>query len=115
MEALGIGETQEITERNRLGAKFRDFLGLGIRAKRISNTSTSTMSNTSHITQKLEDRIERVESRGKKIQFYWIPGHCGVEELIRRQSNQSKKAEIVNYYYQWQILKPNGKERQRGN
>jgi hypothetical protein len=31
--------------------------------------------------------------------------------LSRRQSNQSKKAEIGKYYYQWQILKPNGKRR----
>jgi hypothetical protein len=32
-----------------------------------------------------------------------------MRQLTRTQSNQSKKAEIVNYYYQWQILKPNGK------
>jgi hypothetical protein len=28
--------------------------------------------------------------------------------LTRRQSNQSKKAEIINHYYQWLILKPSG-------
>jgi hypothetical protein len=27
-----------------------------------------------------------------------------MRELTRRQSNESKKAEIVNYYYQWQVL-----------
>jgi hypothetical protein len=32
-----------------------------------------------------------------------------VRKLTRRQSNQSKKAEIVNCYCQWQILKPSGK------
>jgi hypothetical protein len=33
-EALTIGETQEIIKKNRLGAKFHDFLGLGKRVKR---------------------------------------------------------------------------------
>jgi ribonuclease HI len=27
----------------------------------------------------LKDKIERLESRGKIIQFYWIPGHCRIE------------------------------------
>jgi hypothetical protein len=31
-----------------------------------------------------------------------------MRELIRRKSNQPKKVEIVNYYYQWQILKAKG-------
>jgi hypothetical protein len=35
--------------------------------------------NTSHITQMLKDKIERLESHGKEIQFYWTLGHCGVE------------------------------------
>jgi hypothetical protein len=34
-----------------------------------------------------------------------------MRELTWRQSSQSKKAEIVNYYYQWQILKPRGKRK----
>jgi hypothetical protein len=45
----------------------------------------------------------------QRFQFYWILGHCGVEVNKRaflEASNQSKKAERVNYYYQWQILKP---------
>jgi hypothetical protein len=29
----------------------------------------------------------------------------------RKKNSQSKKAEIVNYYYQWQILKPIGKRK----
>jgi hypothetical protein len=29
------------------------------------------------------------------------------------EAKQSKKAEIVNYYYQWQILKPSRKKGQR--
>jgi hypothetical protein len=29
----------------------------------------------------------------------------------RRQSSQSKKAEIISYYYQWQILKASGKRK----
>jgi hypothetical protein len=32
-----------------------------------------------------------------------------MREPTRRQSKRSKKAEIVNYYYHWQILKPSGK------
>jgi hypothetical protein len=36
-----------------------------------------------------------------------------MRELNRRQSNKSKKAEVVNYYYQRQNLKP-GEKRQRG-
>jgi hypothetical protein len=31
--------------------------------------------------------------------------------MTRRQSNQSKKAETVSYYYQWQILKTIGKRK----
>jgi hypothetical protein len=36
-----------------------------------------------------------------------------MRELTRRQSNQSKKVEIVNYSYQWQILKPSEKKKGR--
>jgi hypothetical protein len=45
-EALANGETLEIIEKSRLGAKFRDILGLGKRAKVISNASA--MKNTAH-------------------------------------------------------------------
>jgi ribonuclease HI len=45
--------------------------------KGISNSSTTN--NISHITQMLKDKIEKLESRGKRIKFYWIPGHCGIE------------------------------------
>jgi hypothetical protein len=33
----------------------------------------------------------------------------------RRQSKQSKRVEIANYYYQWQILKPSGKRKAKKN
>jgi hypothetical protein len=33
----------------------------------------------------------------------------------RRQSEESKKVETVNYYYQWQILKPSGKRTTKKN
>jgi hypothetical protein len=33
----------------------------------------------------------------------------------RRQSNQSKKVETINYYYQWQIAKPSGKIKAKMN
>jgi hypothetical protein len=65
--------------------------------KGISNSSM--MYNTSHITQMLEGKIKRLESRGKKILFFSIPVHCGIEVMrgmARRQSSQSKKAGILN-------------------
>jgi hypothetical protein len=59
----------------------------------------------------LKDKIERLESRWKKSSF--VGPRSTVElklmkELTRSQSNLSKRTEIVNYYYQWQILKPSG-------
>jgi hypothetical protein len=36
-----------------------------------------------------------------------------MRELTQRQSKQSKKAETVNYYYQWQILEPSGQRKAR--
>jgi ribonuclease HI len=53
---------------------------------------------------------------GEKIQFCWNPGHCGVEVNKRAdlEAKQSiKEADIVNYYYQWQILKPRGKRSEK--
>jgi hypothetical protein len=35
--------------------------------------------------------------------------------LTQRQSNQSKKVDIFNYFYQWQILKPSGKRKAEKN
>jgi hypothetical protein len=34
----------------------------------------------------LKDKIQRLDSQGEKIQFYWIPGHCGVEVNERADS-----------------------------
>jgi hypothetical protein len=48
-------------------------------------------------------------------------GPLGTAELklmkgpTRRQSKQSKKVEISNYYYQWQILKLSGKRKAKKN
>jgi hypothetical protein len=33
----------------------------------------------------------------------------------KKECRPSKKAEIVNYYYQWQILKPSGKRKAKTN
>jgi hypothetical protein len=33
----------------------------------------------------------------------------------RRQSKQSKKVEIANYCYQWQILNPSGRRKTKKN
>jgi hypothetical protein len=51
---------------------------------------TSAMNNTSHITQRLKDKIERLESRGK-IQFYLIPGHC-IVEVNERADSKAKQS-----------------------
>jgi hypothetical protein len=73
-------------------------------------SNTFTMNNTSHITQMLKDKIERLESSGEKSYFI---GSQGTAELkltrgpTRRQSKQTTKVEIANYYYQW---KNKGKE-----
>jgi ribonuclease HI len=44
------------------------------------------MTNTSHVTKIFEDKTEKLESHGKEIQFYCIPGHCGVEVNERADS-----------------------------
>jgi hypothetical protein len=38
----------------------------------------------------LKEKIERLESEGK-IQFYWIPGHCGFE-VNERADSEAKQA-----------------------
>jgi hypothetical protein len=38
-----------------------------------------------------------------------------MRELTQRQSNQSNKAQIVKYCYQWQILKSSGKRKTKRN
>jgi hypothetical protein len=105
-EALAIGDRLDIMEKIDSKQTFVIF----------SDTESvlQGISNTSHIIQMLKDKIERLKSRGEKIQFYWIPGHCGVKlirDLTRRQGNQLKKGKIIKYYYQWQILKSSGKRK----
>jgi ribonuclease HI len=53
----------------------------------------SNMNNTSDISQMLKDKTERLETGGRKIQFYWIPGHCGVEvnEIADSEAKHSNK------------------------
>jgi ribonuclease HI len=55
--------------------------------KGISNSFK--INNTSHITQMLKDKIERLELR--EIQFYWILGHCGVE-VTERAGSEAKQS-----------------------
>jgi hypothetical protein len=65
----------------------------------------------------LTDKTERLELRGKNpiLLDTW-----GIAELklmrgpTRRLRNQSKKVQTVNYYSQWQILKPTGKRKANG-
>jgi hypothetical protein len=103
--ALAIGETLEILEKIDSEQCFMTFSDLESVLKRISNTST--MDNTSHITQILKDKLGRLDSRGeKKSNFTGSRGTVELKlmsELTRRPSNQSKKEEIINYYYQWPI------------
>jgi ribonuclease HI len=101
-EALAIGETLEIVEKSDSEQNFVILSDSASVLKGIGDTSA--MNNTSHITQ-IKDKIERLESGGKDILFYWIPGHCGIDMNERADS----EAKIVNYYYQWQNLKPSGK------
>jgi hypothetical protein len=88
-EALAIGETLEIIGKIDLDQNFVIFSDSKSMLKEINNTST--MNNTLHITQMLKDKIERPELRGGKKQFYWIPGHCGVEvnEIADLEAKQS--------------------------
>jgi polysaccharide deacetylase 2 family uncharacterized protein YibQ len=67
--------------------------------KEISNASTTN--NTSHITQMLKNKIERLETREKKSNFTGSRATAELKlmrELTRGQSNQSKKAEIMKCY-----------------
>jgi hypothetical protein len=84
VEALAIGETQEIIE------EIYSEQNL-VMLKGISNTSTRN--NTL-----LKDKIERLESRGIRGTVKLL------RELTWRQSNRSKKADIVNCYYRWQVF-----------
>jgi hypothetical protein len=73
-EALAICETLQIIEKNRLGANFMIFSDSVSVLKGISNSST--MRNTSHITQMLKGEIGRLESRGKNSNLM-DPGALG--------------------------------------
>jgi ribonuclease HI len=86
---LAIGETLEIIEKIDTEQNFMIFSDSTSVLKGISNSST--MNNTSHITQMLKDKIERLESRGVIIQFYWIPGHCRIE-VNERADSEAKQA-----------------------
>jgi hypothetical protein len=70
-EALAIGTTLEIIEKIDWEQNFMIFSDSESVLIRINNTST--MNNTSHITQVLKGKIERLESGGKRIQCLY-PG-----------------------------------------
>jgi hypothetical protein len=109
-EALAIGETLGIVRKIDCEQNFVIFPDSESALKGISNTTT--MNSTSHVTLMLKDKIERLQSGRKKSYFSGSLGTVQLKlmrELTRRQSNQSKKAEIVKSYYRWQILKPSGK------
>jgi hypothetical protein len=77
VEALAIGETVEISEKIDSEQNFLIFSDSASLLGEIS--SSSTMSNTSQITQMLKDKIQRLESRRNEIQFYCILGEGGVK------------------------------------
>jgi hypothetical protein len=89
--ALAIGETLEIIYKIHSEQNVVIFSDSESVPKEISDTST--MENTSHIPQMLRDKTERLESRWKKIQFYWIPEQCGfgVNEGADSEEKQSTK------------------------
>jgi ribonuclease HI len=62
-EALAIGETLEVIEKTDSEQNFIIFSDSASVLQGISNSST--IKNTSHITQMLKDELERLESRGK--------------------------------------------------
>jgi ribonuclease HI len=70
-EALAIGETLEIIEKIDSEQNFMIFSDSASVLKGISNSST--INNTSHITQMLKDKIDW--NREEKHPFYWIPGY----------------------------------------
>ncbi|PNF30200.1 hypothetical protein B7P43_G08428 [Cryptotermes secundus] len=88
-EAFAIAETLEIIEKTESGQNFTIFSDSASVLQSIGNPTK--ISNASHIIHMLKDKTERLESRGKKIQFYWIPGHCGVE-INERVDSQAKLA-----------------------
>lgn len=95
MEALAIGETSENIEKIDLEQNFVTFSDLESVLKGISNIST--MNNTSHITQLLPDKIERLESQGEKEQYYLITGHCGVEvnETADLEAKKGRESQLL--------------------
>jgi ribonuclease HI len=90
-EALATGKILEIVDNIDSEQNFMIFSDSASVLQGISNSCT--MNNTSHITQMLKDKIEALEMRGKKIPFYWILGHCGLEvnERVDLEAKQSIK------------------------
>jgi hypothetical protein len=86
-EALAIDET-EVIENIDLEQNFIIFSYSASVLTGIGNSST--MNNTSHITQMLKDKIEKLESQGKDP-FYWIPEHCGIQ-INERADSEAKQA-----------------------
>jgi hypothetical protein len=68
-EALAIGETLEIVDKIDSEQNFMIFSDSASVLQGISNPST--MNNTSHITQMLKDKIERLESSFTASQALW--------------------------------------------
>jgi hypothetical protein len=71
-EALAIGETIEIIDKIDSEQNFMIFSESASVLQGFTNSCT--MNNTSHVTQMLKDKIERLESRGKKNSISLDPG-----------------------------------------
>jgi hypothetical protein len=71
-EALAIGKTLEIIDKIDSEQNFMIFSDSVSVLQGISNSGT--INNTSHITQMLKDKIEGLESRGKKNPILLDPG-----------------------------------------
>jgi ribonuclease HI len=89
-EALATAETLDIIGKIESEQNFMIFLDSASMLQSIGNPTI--ISNTSHIAHMLKDKIDRLESQQKKIQFYWNPGHCGVE--INEKADLGEKQAI---------------------
>jgi ribonuclease HI len=88
-EALAIGKRLEIIKKTELDQNFLISSDSESVLKGIRNTST--VNNKAHITHMIKDKIDW--NREGKVQFYWIPGHCGVQ-VTERAHSEAKQSII---------------------
>jgi hypothetical protein len=40
---------------------------------------TSKINNTSYLPWDLRDKMRELELTGRRIEFFWVPAHCGIQ------------------------------------